>query len=100
MNLKAARGSPPGERVRGGQTLWHRKGKRMKNVGIVHINNTDKVTTDPSEHNYMKKLLHILETMDLPPTVTHILIRHDSWCGAYRGEACNCDPDIVFPGNN
>ncbi len=21
-------------------------------------------------------------------------VRHDDWCGALRGQVCNCDPDI------
>jgi hypothetical protein len=48
-------------------------------------------------HNYQLKMAQMLERGELeikPGASQHINIAHDSWCNVYRGEFCNCDPDI------
>jgi hypothetical protein len=50
---------------------------------------------DPRQHNYGIKLLKLYAEGKLPTCGLHVLdICHDAWCGLYRGQRCNCDPDI------
>jgi hypothetical protein len=47
-------------------------------------------------HNYQREMLRRLEHRPLKPgTVTHVEVQHDSWCGFYLGDLCNCSPNIV-----
>lgn len=48
------------------------------------------------EHHYVKKLTRLQAAGGLPVGVgVHQLdIRHDSWCRLYKGQRCNCDPDL------
>ena len=39
-------------------------------------------------------LKHLLEVAPPPGMVRHIEIRHDLWCGIFRGLECNCEPII------
>ena len=55
---------------------------------------------EPMSHNYVRKLLRLLEDKEGIGVLEHVLIRHDSWCGIYNGKPCNCDPEIVFPEEN
>ena len=44
--------------------------------------------------NYLKKLLPI--GLAFPPgTCFDATCYHDNWCGIYRDQRCNCDPDVV-----
>lgn len=35
-----------------------------------------------------------VDPMDFGPGVYHLIYYHDSWCGIYKGNACNCEPDV------
>lgn len=50
------------------------------------------------EHNYNLKLLRMDAEGKVPrgPGVWHADIKHDNWCAIFRGQYCNCDPDIRF----
>jgi hypothetical protein len=50
-----------------------------------------------SQHNYVKKILLLIEAGLLPIEVglQEIDIRHDDWCGIFQGKRCACDPDIT-----
>ena len=50
----------------------------------------------PPQHNYQKKLARIQEQggLNLAPGVHDMAVSHDVWCGIYKGNLCNCDPDI------
>jgi hypothetical protein len=54
-----------------------------------------------TEHNYLRKLrkLHAEGKGPHGPGLWHTDIRHDEWCGVFRGGRCNCDPDIRFVDN-
>jgi hypothetical protein len=45
---------------------------------------------------YMHRLIAAHGAHDdvLRGKLTHAVIEHDSWCGIYRGRACDCVPDI------
>ena len=52
-----------------------------------------------SEHNYFRPYLEAttkgLEDGTIERgRVTIINVHHDEWCGIYRSELCNCDPEI------
>jgi len=50
---------------------------------------------DPTQHNYMKKLLKFQSEGKLPKVGLHeVNVAHDDWCQVYKGGYCNCDPDI------
>ena len=50
---------------------------------------------DPWKHNYVKKLLALHRQGKInSPNVFGIDIYHDDWCGVYRGQYCNCNPEI------
>jgi hypothetical protein len=50
---------------------------------------------DPRKHNYFKKLLALYDlSLIRAAELVVVDIYHDSWCGVYRGQYCNCDPDI------
>jgi hypothetical protein len=52
---------------------------------------------DPTQHNYMKKLLSLFLAGELLPGSVHINdIAHDEWCAIFQGGYCNCDPDIYI----
>ncbi len=55
-----------------------------------------------NSHHYQTKLLEALLSGKLaiePGQYKHVEIRHDDWCGIFKGERCNCEPDIVgIPG--
>jgi hypothetical protein len=53
--------------------------------------------TEPDD-NYLSKLAQMEAEGKLPrgPGLSHVLVLHDSWCGALRGKRCDCDPDIRF----
>jgi len=50
----------------------------------------------PKEHNYVRKLHDLWQTGALPREAgLHLVdVYHDTWCGIYQGQRCNCDPDI------
>jgi hypothetical protein len=50
---------------------------------------------DPTKHNYYKKILDLYERGWLSGvSLGFVDIYHDDWCGIYRGQYCNCNPDI------
>lgn len=52
---------------------------------------------EPSKHNYYKKLVQLHAQGQIPtPSLSLVDIHHDDWCGVFRGQYCNCDPDIVL----
>lgn len=50
---------------------------------------------DPCKHNYMKKLIQLLEEGKLPfGFCSGVDVYHDDWCRINRGGYCNCNPEI------
>lgn len=51
-------------------------------------------------HNYLKKLAQMEQRgqVKVGPagSLNNMTVRHDDWCGVYKGEECNCDPNIEF----
>ena len=45
-------------------------------------------------HNYLIKLRRLESECKLQPGLWHADIRHDDWCGIFRGQRCDCEPDI------
>jgi hypothetical protein len=43
-------------------------------------------------------LARLLETPPEPGTVTHVEVRHDGGCPYWRGEPCDCEPEVESPG--
>jgi hypothetical protein len=51
--------------------------------------------SQPRQHNYLVKLEELYRQGLIPvPSVCWVDIYHDDWCGIYRGDYCNCDPDV------
>ena len=55
----------------------------------------------PGEHNYFRPYIEatakaMKDGLVERGRVTIANISHDEWCGIYRGELCNCDPEISF----
>ncbi len=50
------------------------------------------------EHNYMKKIRRMVADGQIPAEagLSHLSIRHDDWCGIFKGGVCNCDPEITY----
>jgi hypothetical protein len=49
------------------------------------------------DHNYLVKLRRLAEEGTLPRGEFHLAsIAHDDWCGIYRGDLCDCEPDIYI----
>ena len=56
---------------------------------------TDDLTlTDPTRHNWWRKLNNLTAVQPLSPGVQRILIRHADDCAIWQGNYCNCDPDV------
>ncbi len=49
---------------------------------------------DPTRHNYFQKLMALCEQGRVKPGVTCVDVYHDDWCGIYRGDYCNCNPEV------
>ena len=48
-----------------------------------------------TEPNYLEKLRRLIaEGKILAGEITNVVVAHDAWCSIYRGEPCDCDPDI------
>ena len=44
---------------------------------------------------YLKKILQRISSKQLVPgTISMIRVYHDDWCAIYKGNPCNCNPDI------
>jgi hypothetical protein len=55
---------------------------------------------DPTKHNYFKKLMKLVAEAQLSAgSLAAVDIYHDDWCGVYRGQYCNCDPQIKLGGD-
>ena len=55
------------------------------------------------EGNYLAKLRRLIREGKIPPGSTNLVtVAHDDWCAVFRGEACNCNPDVSIrrPENN
>lgn len=51
-------------------------------------------------HEYMRRINRALENWVIDPgSVCHANIGHDLSCNIYRGDECNCDPEITIPTN-
>jgi hypothetical protein len=49
---------------------------------------------DPMKHNYFKRLRKLYDQGRIPSmSLTLVDIYYDDWCGIYRGNYCNCDPE-------
>ncbi len=53
------------------------------------------------EHNYLRPYFAAVakamqDGLFESPRVVIANVQHDGWCGIYRGEFCNCDPEIAF----
>jgi hypothetical protein len=50
----------------------------------------------PTHHNYQKKLATLEEQGQLTfaPGLHDMVVRHDDWCGVFRDQRCDCDPEI------
>jgi len=49
--------------------------------------------------NYLKRVMGDFEKMsdhDKRPGFIFTEIRHDDWCGYFKGNDCNCDPEITY----
>jgi hypothetical protein len=47
-------------------------------------------------HNYLKKINQMVQSGAIQPEgVKDIDIAHDSWCGIYKGNDCNCECEIT-----
>jgi hypothetical protein len=55
-----------------------------------------KRTTKRPEPNYLRKLRLLWRLGVIPREAgVHLVdIAHDSWCGYFQGQRCNCNPDI------
>ena len=49
------------------------------------------------EHNYLTPIFEAIAN-EQPDRgrLTIVNISHDDWCEVYRGELCNCNPEISF----
>lgn len=49
-------------------------------------------------HNYVKKMVQLVEAGEIPSGLQTVDIRHDDWCDLmfHRGY-CNCDPTVSLP---
>ena len=45
--------------------------------------------------NYLPKIL----AAKLKPGLSHAYVYHDDWCAIFRGEECDCDPDVIVRGD-
>lgn len=49
----------------------------------------------PQEHTYLMRLLDLHQEGKIPAgSWHHVDVYHDDWCGIYRGDFCDCNPDI------
>lgn len=48
-------------------------------------------------HNYRKKLERLARNglISTAPGLHNIVVQHDEWCALFRGQRCNCSPDII-----
>jgi hypothetical protein len=55
-----------------------------------------KRTKQPQQHNYVRKLQYLWRIGAIPRDagLHMVTVWHDGWCGWYRDQRCNCDPDI------
>jgi hypothetical protein len=48
-------------------------------------------------HSHVKKLRKLMAQGKIPMkagTVSQVHVAHDDWCRIFKGQRCNCDPDI------
>lgn len=51
--------------------------------------------------NYIRKLQKLQRQGLLPKEgLAEVAILHDDWCAIYKGQPCNCEPDINYRGQN
>ena len=55
---------------------------------------------DPRQHNYVRKMMYMAKIGALPRTVGlhQLTVFHDAWCGHFRGQRCDGDPDMEWNG--
>ena len=47
------------------------------------------------DHVYLRKILTLQASGQVPPGISDVDIVHDSWCGIFHGRECNCNPTIT-----
>ena len=50
------------------------------------------------EHTYILKISEMIEEgkIHLDIDVASLHVSHDGWCGIYKDNYCNCEPDIKY----
>lgn len=47
-------------------------------------------------HEYLRRIFQAQKHFDLKPGLHDIECQHDDWCGIYKQQECNCDPQITI----
>ena len=48
-------------------------------------------------HNYVAKMVKLVEAGEIPAGLQTVDIKHDDWCDLmFRRGYCNCDPEIAL----
>lgn len=50
-------------------------------------------------HRYQEKIRKMVERGELsadPGSLSQVEVRHDHWCGVFRGRFCGCDAEITI----
>ena len=59
----------------------------------------DQPMPNPMRHNYVARLMGLLESGKLPwGQVSELDVQHDDWCQIDAGGYCNCLPNIYLDG--
>jgi hypothetical protein len=69
----------------------HQTGKRMLLIG------------DAPGGNYLEPALEIAGTLGAlrgKGSVSVVNVRHDGWCGIFKGKPCSCRPDFEVSGGS
>ena len=54
-----------------------------------------------SQHNYRAKINLLIEQKRIPNTrgtIARLDVKHDDSCALFKGQWCDCDPDIYLDG--
>jgi len=52
---------------------------------------------DFGRHNYSDGMMEAAKTLD-SGQIGMLRIRHDGWCKIFKGDYCNCEPDLYLDG--
>src|SRR5262245_4975959 len=62
---------------------------------LRYSNRANGEPVEPTEHNYMKKLIEMFNRGEMPEgRVSDAIVEHDWWCGLNRHGRCDCDPSV------